>query len=123
MSSVERVHNKINKITGGDPDKNKAIADAIENIADNRDDKAGEIVDGEGIAAEQLGRFVDRIELLEEEKSAIAANVKEVYAEAKSQGYDPVIMRKIVRLRTMDPHEVDEEEAMIHLYKQALDMG
>jgi uncharacterized protein (UPF0335 family) len=87
------------------------------------DEKAGEIVDGEGIAAEQLGRFVDRIEKLEEEKSAVATNVREVYAEAKSQGYDPKIMRKIVRLRTMDPHEVDEEEAMIHLYKQALGMG
>ncbi|MBF0194238.1 MAG: DUF2312 domain-containing protein [Magnetococcales bacterium] len=81
------------------------------------------MVDGEGIAAEQLGRFVERIERLEEEKSAIATNMKEVYAEAKSQGFDPKIMRKIVRLRTMDPHEVDEEEAMIHLYKQALGMG
>jgi uncharacterized protein (UPF0335 family) len=87
------------------------------------DEKAGEIVDGEGIAAEQLGRFVDRVERLEEEKSAIGTNIKEVYAEAKSQGFDPKIMRKIVRLRTMDPHEVDEEEAMIHLYKQALGMS
>lgn len=88
----------------------------------SRDEKAGEIVDGEGIAAEQLGRFVDRIERLEEEKSAIATNVREVYAEAKSQGFDPKIMRKIIRLRTMDPHEIDEEDAMIHLYKQALGM-
>ena len=88
------------------------------------DEKAGEIVDGgEGVAAEQLGRFVDRIERLEEEKAAIATNVREVYAEAKSQGFDPKIMRKIIRLRAMDPHEVDEEEAMIHLYKQALGMA
>ena len=87
------------------------------------DEKAGEIVDGEGIAAEQLGRFVDRIERLEEEKSAIGTNVREVYAEAKSQGFDPKIMRKILRLKGMQPHEVEDEEAMIHLYKKALGMG
>jgi uncharacterized protein (UPF0335 family) len=86
------------------------------------DSRAGEIVDGEGIAAEQLGRFVDRIERLEEEKSAIATNIREVYAEAKSSGFCQKTTRKIVRLRTMDPHEVDEEDAMLHLYKQALGM-
>jgi uncharacterized protein (UPF0335 family) len=90
---------------------------------DMHNEKAGEIVDGEGIVAEQLGRFVDRIERLEEEKSAVATNVREVYAEAKSQGFNPKIMRKIVHLRTMDPHEVGEEEALVHLYKKALDMG
>ena len=95
----------------------------LEASEEGPDEKAGEIVDGEVIAAEQLGRFVERIERLEEEKSAIATNMKEVYAEAKSQGFEPKIMRKIVRLRTMDPNEVDEEEAMIHLYKQALGMG
>ncbi|MBF0454972.1 MAG: DUF2312 domain-containing protein [Magnetococcales bacterium] len=83
---------------------------------------AGETVDGEGIAAEQLDRFIDRIERLEEEKTAVGTNIREVYAEAKSQGFAPKIMRKIIRLRNMDPHEVDEEEAMIHLYKQALGM-
>lgn len=90
----------------------------------DKDEKAGEIVDGgDGIAAEQLSRLVDRIERLEEEKTGIGTNVKEVYAEAKSQGFDPKIIRKIIRLRSMDPHEVDEEEGMVYLYKQALGMS
>jgi uncharacterized protein (UPF0335 family) len=87
------------------------------------DEKAGEIVEGEGIAAEQLGRFVDRLERLGEEGDAIATNKREVLAEAKSQGFCPKTIKKILTIRKMDPHEVDEESAMIHLYKQALGMG
>ncbi len=76
-----------------------------------------------GIEVEQLQQLVVRIERLEEEKAALADHIREVYAEGKSSGFDPKIMRKIVRLRKMDPRDVDEEEALIHLYKRALGMA
>lgn len=91
-------------------------------MENEQDEKAGQIVDGEGIASEQLEALISRIEFLEKEKQDISVNIREIYLEAKSQGFDPKIMRKIVRLRTMDPQEVDEEEVMVHLYKQALGM-
>ncbi|MBF0141707.1 MAG: DUF2312 domain-containing protein [Magnetococcales bacterium] len=81
------------------------------------------MLDSGEIAGEQLLRFIDRIERLEEEKAEVATQVREVYAEAKSQGFDPKIMRQIVRLRKRDPNEIEEEEAILHLYKQALGMS
>ncbi|MBF0437193.1 MAG: DUF2312 domain-containing protein [Magnetococcales bacterium] len=81
------------------------------------------MLDSGEIAGEQLLRFIDRIERLEEEKAEVATQVREVYAEAKSQGFDPKIMRLIVRLRKRDPNDIEEEEAILHLYKQALGMS
>lgn len=74
------------------------------------------------VAAEQLRQFIERIERLEEEKGELAANIRDVYAEAKNGGFDPKVMRQIIRLRKMERHQVDEEEALLHLYKQALGM-
>ena len=76
-----------------------------------------------GIEGEQLQQLIERIERLEEEKAVLADHIREVYAEAKSSGFDPKIMRKIVRLRKMDPRDVDEEETLIHLYKRVLGMA
>lgn len=76
-----------------------------------------------GIEGEQLLSLVERVENLEEERAVLADHIREVYAEAKSTGFDPKIMRKIVRLRKMDPRDVDEEETLIHLYKRALGMA
>ena len=84
------------------------------------DDPAGAEVGG--IEVDQLRSVVERIERLEEEKSELAAHVREIYAEAKSSGFDPKIIRKIIRLRKMDQHDVDEEETLIHIYKRALGM-
>lgn len=83
----------------------------------------GKVLDSGEIAGEQLLRFIDRIERLEEEKAEVATQVRDVYAEAKSQGFDPKIMRQIVRLRKRDPNDIEEEEAILHLYKQALGMS
>ncbi|MDB4278754.1 DUF2312 domain-containing protein [Deltaproteobacteria bacterium] len=77
-------------------------------------------VEVEGVAAEQLSRFIDRIERQEEEKAGISSRIKEIYAEAKGQGFDVAIMRQIVRLRKKDPHEIDEEAAILLIYKKAL---
>jgi uncharacterized protein (UPF0335 family) len=75
-----------------------------------------------GIAADQLRQIVERIERLEEEKQAIADDVKDVYAEAKANGFDTKVLRQIVRLRKQEPNERAEHEAVLDLYMQALGM-
>ena len=75
-----------------------------------------------GIAADRLRQFFERVERLEEEKAALASDVREVYAEAKSVGFDPKIMRQIVRLRKMNEADQQEMEALIDTYKHALGM-
>jgi len=75
-----------------------------------------------GVAGEQLQSFSERIERLEEEKRALRGDTKEVYAEAKGTGFEPKIMRQIIKLRKMDKEEVDEEESLLDLYKRALGM-
>jgi uncharacterized protein (UPF0335 family) len=75
-----------------------------------------------GVAAEELKQFVERIERLEEEKKAIADDVRDVYAEAKGRGFDVKAIRSIVRLRAKEPQQREEEEAILELYKNALGM-
>lgn len=75
---------------------------------------------GEAVAADDLRSLVERIEKLEEEKKAIADDVKDVYAEAKGRGFDTKAIRAIVRLRAMEPHEREEQEAILDLYRSAL---
>ncbi len=70
----------------------------------------------------QLKAFIERIERLEEEKKAIADDIKEVYAEAKGTGFDTKIMRKVITLRKKDKAERQEEEALLDLYMSALGM-
>lgn len=76
-----------------------------------------------GVAADQLRAIVERIERLEEEKKAIADDVKEVYAEAKANGYDTKTLRRIVSLRKVETAERQEQEAMLDLYMHALGMA
>ena len=78
--------------------------------------------DATRFAKDQLKAIVERIERLEEEKRAIADDIKDVYAEAKGNGYDVKVLRKIVRLRKQDKHERAEEEAILETYMQALGM-
>ncbi|MBP2274779.1 MAG: DUF2312 domain-containing protein [Sphingomonas sp.] len=72
------------------------------------------------IAADQLRLLIERIERLEEEKKGIADDIKDVYGEAKSTGFDVKTIRTIVRLRKMEKHHRDEAEALLETYKQAL---
>jgi uncharacterized protein (UPF0335 family) len=72
------------------------------------------------VSDEQLRLFIERIERLEEEKKGIADDIRDVYLESKSQGYDPKIMRQIVRLRKMPVHDRKEMEAILDVYKSAL---
>ena len=74
------------------------------------------------VAAGQLKAIVERIERLEEEKAEVAGQIKEVYAEAKGNGFDAKTLRKIVSLRKKDTEERQEEEALLDLYMHALGM-
>ena len=74
----------------------------------------------DSVAQDQLRAFIERIERMEEEKAAIAADIKEIYAEAKGVGFDAKIMRKIVSLRKMDTEKRREEEELLDLYKSAV---
>ncbi|GAA0732758.1 DUF2312 domain-containing protein [Sphingomonas japonica] len=74
----------------------------------------------DNISAEQLRLLIERIERLEEEKKGIADDIKDVYGEAKSTGFDVKTMRSIVRLRKMEKHHRDEAEMLLDTYKQAL---
>ena len=75
-----------------------------------------------GIAANQLRALVERIERLEEEKQGIAGDIREIYAEAKANGFDTKTLRQIVRLRKQDNNERREREEMLTLYMHALGM-
>ena len=75
-----------------------------------------------GVAGDILRAYVERIERLEEEKKALAADIREVYAEAKGNGYDPKIMRKLIALRRMDQTDRREEEELLDIYRRAIGM-
>ncbi len=74
----------------------------------------------ESVAADQLKSFIERIEHLQEEKAGIAADIKEVYAEAEGNGFDTKVLRKVISLRKKDYAERQEEEAILELYMQAI---
>ncbi|WP_422019836.1 DUF2312 domain-containing protein [Pyruvatibacter mobilis] len=78
------------------------------------------MADTGGIARDQLKSIVERIERLEEEKAALAADIRDVYAEAKGNGYDVKALRRVVRERKLDRAEFQEQEAIIDLYRHAL---
>lgn len=71
-------------------------------------------------AGDQIKTIVKRIEWLEEEKSTIADNIKEIYAEAKGNGFDTKILRKVIARRKRDRNEIEEEEAILELYESQL---
>ena len=73
-----------------------------------------------GIAADRLRSIVERIERLEEEKKALSADIKDVYSEAKSTGFDVKVLRAVIRLRRQKPEEVEENEYLLVLYRRAL---
>lgn len=73
-----------------------------------------------GVNGAQLQAFIDRIEKMEEEKSTIGADIRDIYAEARGTGFDPKIIRKVVALRKQEKSKRDEEAAMLDLYLAAI---
>ncbi|MDB2390671.1 DUF2312 domain-containing protein [Alphaproteobacteria bacterium] len=78
------------------------------------------VIAGTGAGAEQLTQYIERIERLEEEKRALMADIKDVYAEAKATGFEPKIMRQIVRMRAMDRDLLSEQDALLDTYRDAI---
>jgi uncharacterized protein (UPF0335 family) len=79
-------------------------------------------VTSDSVAQDQLKAFVERIERMEEEKKAIADDIRDIYAEAKGNGFDVKVLRQIVRIRKQDHNERMEQEALLDLYMAALGM-
>jgi len=80
-------------------------------------------ISSDSVAQDQIKAFIERIERLEEEKASIAGDIKEVYAEAKGNGFDTKVLRKIVSIRKQDHNERMEQEALLELYLTALGMA
>ena len=77
-------------------------------------------VSSEAVAADRLRAFVQRIERLEEEKAALAADIREIYAEAKGDGFDTKVLRQVIKRRKQDAAEQQEMDALLELYLSAL---
>lgn len=75
-----------------------------------------------GIAADRLRSIIERIERLEEERKALASDIKDIYAEAKSAGFDVKVIRQLIRIRRQEPEEVEEQETLLDVYRHALGM-
>ncbi|PSL23449.1 DUF2312 domain-containing protein [Dyadobacter jiangsuensis] len=73
-----------------------------------------------GVAGERLIQLIERVERLEEEKAGLADDIRDVYAEAKSAGFETKIMRQIVKLRKMDRQKRQEQEEILEMYKSAI---
>lgn len=75
-----------------------------------------------GISVEQLTQYIERVERLEEEKKNILEDIKDIFSEAKSTGFDTKIMKEIIKLRKMDKNDLEEQEYLLDTYKKALGM-
>jgi uncharacterized protein (UPF0335 family) len=100
----------------------KVFKAAVETLVKSKKGKARALPGEPPSPANDLKAFIERIERLEEEKAATAGDISEVYAEAKATGFNVKIMRKIVRLRSRDKTEIDEEAALLKLYAEKIGM-
>jgi uncharacterized protein (UPF0335 family) len=75
-----------------------------------------------GIAADRLRSLVERIERLEEERKALGSDIRDIFAEAKSAGFDVKVMRQLIRIRKQEPKDVEEQESLLDVYRRALGM-
>ncbi|WP_426066618.1 DUF2312 domain-containing protein [Gluconobacter japonicus] len=75
-----------------------------------------------GIAADRLRSIIERVERLDEERKALAGDIKDIFSEAKSAGFDVKVIKQIIRLRKQEPAEVEEQETLLDIYRRALGM-
>ncbi len=75
-----------------------------------------------GVAADRLRSLVDRIERLEEERKSLGSDIRDIYAEAKSAGFDVKVLRQLIRIRQQEPKDVEEQEGLLDVYRRALGM-
>ncbi|QNT79401.1 DUF2312 domain-containing protein [Entomobacter blattae] len=74
------------------------------------------------IAADRLRSIIERIERLEEERKALSGDIKDIYIEAKSAGFDVKVIRELLKIRKQEPAEVEEQETLLDIYRRALGM-
>jgi uncharacterized protein (UPF0335 family) len=74
------------------------------------------------VAGERLRSIVDRIERLEEERKALGNDIKDIYSEAKSAGFDIKVLRQLIRIRKQEPAEIEEQETLLDVYRRAIGM-
>lgn len=74
------------------------------------------------VSADRLRSLIERIERLEEERKSLSGDIKDIFAEAKSAGFDAKVLRQLIRLRKQEPAEVEEQEALLGVYRRALGM-
>lgn len=96
------------------------MSENVASFPQNEDEAKDDAKDVGGVAGKRLLSFIERIERLEEEKSALAEDIKEVYGEAKGVGFDAKTMRKVVKIRKMDSEKRREEDELLELYKSAV---
>ena len=75
-----------------------------------------------GIAADRLRSIIERVERLESERKALSGDIKDIFTEAKSAGFDVKVLRQIIRIRKQEPAEVEEQETLLDVYRRALGM-
>ena len=78
------------------------------------------LIPGSGAGADKLTQFIERIERLEEEKRALMADIRDVYSEAKGTGFEPKIMRQLVKMRAMDRELLQEQDELLETYRAAV---
>ena len=81
------------------------------------------LIPGSGAGADQLTQFIERIERLEEEKRALMADIRDVYSEAKGRGFEPKIMRQLVKMRAMDRELLQEQDELLETYRAAVGLA
>jgi uncharacterized protein (UPF0335 family) len=77
---------------------------------------------GVNVAGERLRRLVERIERLEEERKALSSDIKDIFIEAKSAGFDVKVLRQLIRIRKQEPAEIEEQETLLDVYRRAIGM-
>ncbi|MCG0997004.1 DUF2312 domain-containing protein [Acetobacter persici] len=84
------------------------------------DDEADPVTGG--ISADRLRSIIERIERLEEERKALSGDIKDIFTEAKSAGFDVKVVRQLIKIRKMEPSEVEEQETLLDIYRRAIGM-
>jgi uncharacterized protein (UPF0335 family) len=100
------------------------MSDVVEKAVETRarQSKTDDAPGTGGIAADRLRSLIERIERLEEERKALGSDIKDIYAEAKSAGFDVKVLRQLISIRRKEPAEVEEQESLLDIYRRALGM-
>ena len=98
------------------------MSDVQEAAASRQRQAESEDTEVGGIAVDRLRSIIERVERLEEERKALAGDIKDIFSEAKSAGFDVKVIRQLISLRKKEPSEVEEQESLLDLYSRALGM-